>query len=83
MGGAHRNRSTKGTTMVDTGGFADKAKNLADQHPDQVQQGIDRGGDAVDDRTGNKYESQVDKGQDKAGDFLGTEGQDQKDQQQS
>lgn len=69
--------------MVDMGGFADKAKNLADQHPDQVQQGIDRGGDAVDARTGNKYESQVDKGQDKAGDFLGAGEQDQKDQQQN
>ncbi|MFF0991299.1 antitoxin [Kocuria nitroreducens] len=69
--------------MVDMGGFADKAKNLADQHPDKVEQGIDRGGDAVDERTGNKYESQVDTGQDKAGDFLGTGEQDQKDQQQN
>ncbi|MEX5303893.1 UNVERIFIED_CONTAM: antitoxin [Kocuria sp. CPCC 205300] len=69
--------------MVDMGEFADKAKNLADQHPDKVQQGIDRGGDAVDERTGNKYESQVDKGQDKAGDFLGSGEQDQKDQQQN
>ncbi|WP_368839206.1 antitoxin [Kocuria sabuli] len=65
------------------GGFADKAKNLADQHPDKVQQGIDRGGDAVDQRTGSKYESQVDKGQDKAGNFLGTGEQDQEDQQQN
>jgi hypothetical protein len=81
VGRAHRNRSTKGTTMVDMGGFADKAKNLADQHPDKVQQGIDRGGDAVDERTGNKYESQVDQGQEKAGDFLGTGEQEQKDQQ--
>lgn len=69
--------------MVDMGGFADKAKNLADQHPDKVQQGIDRGGDAVDERTGNTYESQVDRGQDKAGDFLGTGEQDQKDQRQN
>ena len=76
----HRNRSTKGTTVVDMGGFADKAKNLADQHPDKVQQGIDRGGDAVDERTGNKYEGQVDQAQEKAGGFLGA---DEKDQQQN
>ncbi|MFI7496669.1 antitoxin [Kocuria sp. M4R2S49] len=69
--------------MVDMGGFADKAKNLADQHPDKVEQGIDRGGDAVDERTDKKYESQVDQGQEKAGDFLGTGEQDQEDQQQN
>ena len=62
--------------MVDMGGFADKAKNLADQHPDKVQQGIDRGGDAVDERTGNKYEGRVDQAQEKAGGLLGT-GEDQ------
>lgn len=63
--------------MVDMGGFADKAKNLADQHPDKVQQGIDRGGDAVDDRTGNKHEGQVDQAQEKVGGFLGSDEQDQ------
>ena len=69
--------------MVDVGGFADKAKGYADQHPDKVEQGIDRGGDAVDDRTGSKYEGQVDQAQEKAGGFLGTDEQGQQDQQQS
>ncbi|MGQ1838337.1 antitoxin [Kocuria turfanensis] len=59
------------------GGFADKAKDFAEQHPDKVQQGVDRGGDAVDERTGRKYEDQVDQAQEKAGGFLGTGDQDQ------
>ncbi|WP_306438959.1 antitoxin [Kocuria sediminis] len=59
------------------GGFADKAKDFAEQHPDKVQQGIDRGGDAVDERTGRKYEGQVDQAQEKAGGFLGGGDQDQ------
>jgi hypothetical protein len=57
--------------MVDLGGFADKAKEAAAQHPDQVQQGIDRGGDAVDRRTGDKYQAQVEQAQEKAGGLLG------------
>ncbi len=45
------------------GGFADKARELAEQHPDQVDQGIERAGDAVDDRTGGQHAEQVDKAQ--------------------
>lgn len=63
--------------MVDIGGLGDKARDLADQHPDKVQQGIDRGGDAVDQRTGNKYENQVDQAQEKAGGLLNDDGQQQ------
>jgi hypothetical protein len=43
-------------------GFADKAKDFADQHDKQVDEGIEKAGDQVDQRTGNKYDSQVDKG---------------------
>jgi hypothetical protein len=46
--------------------FMDKAKDFADKHDEQVDQGIEKAGDQVDQRTGNKYSSQVDKGQDQA-----------------
>lgn len=48
-------------------GFMDnitgKAKDAAQQHPDQVKQGVEKAGDQVDQRTDNKYSDQVDKGQ--------------------
>ena len=52
------------------GDFVDKAKDLAGQHPDQVDQGIDKAGDAVDQRTGGQHAEQVDKAQDAARDRL-------------
>jgi hypothetical protein len=50
----------RGTTM----GFLDKAKKLIGEHDDKVDQGIEKAGDAVDDKTGGKYAAQVDKVQD-------------------
>ncbi|MGK5679078.1 antitoxin [Actinoplanes sp. URMC 104] len=47
-------------------GFMDKAKDFADKHDEQVDQGIEKAGDQVDQRTGDKYSSQVDKAQDAA-----------------
>lgn len=47
-------------------GFMDKAKDFADQHDKQVDQGLDKAGDQIDERTGNKYSSQIDKGVDQA-----------------
>ena len=60
-------------------GFLDKAKDklseVTDQHPDQVEkysdQGIERAGDAVDDRTGGKYADKVDQAQTRADDSIG------------
>jgi hypothetical protein len=46
--------------------FMDKAKDFADDHDKQVDEGLQKGGDQIDDRTGNKYSSQVDKGVDEA-----------------
>jgi hypothetical protein len=48
------------------GGFMDKAKDLADDHDQQVDQGLDRAGDLADEKTGGKYDSQIDKGVDAA-----------------
>ena len=47
-------------------GFMDKAKDFADKHDEQVDQGIDKAGDQIDDRTGNKHSDQIDKGVDQA-----------------
>ncbi|SEP74085.1 antitoxin [Microlunatus flavus] len=52
------------------GDFVDKAKDLAGQHPDQVDQGIEKAGDAVDQRTGAQHAEQVDKAQDAVRDRL-------------
>jgi hypothetical protein len=47
-------------------GFMDKAKEVADQHDEQVDQGLEKAGDQVDSRTGNKHSDQIDKGVDQA-----------------
>jgi hypothetical protein len=46
--------------------FLDKAKELIDKHDEQVDQGLEKLGDEVDKRTGNKYSSQIDRGVDEA-----------------
>jgi hypothetical protein len=46
--------------------FMDKAKNFADQHDEQVDKGLERAGDEVDERTGDKYGEKIDKGVDEA-----------------
>ncbi len=51
-------------------GIFDKAKDMASEHPDQVDQGIDKAGDAVDNKTGGKYADKVDKGQEAADERL-------------
>jgi hypothetical protein len=47
-------------------GFMDKAKDFADSHDEQVDKGLDKAGDQIDDRTGNKHSDQIDKGVDQA-----------------
>lgn len=62
-------------------GFMDKAKDLAGQHDEKIDQGIEQGGDMVDERTGGKHAEHVDKAQDFANDradqFGGVEGGDE------
>jgi MT0933-like antitoxin protein len=53
------------------GGFMDKAKDMADQHDDQVDQGLDKAGDFADQKTGGKYDEQIDRGVDAAQDRTG------------
>jgi hypothetical protein len=47
----------------------DKAEDAAGDHPDQVNEGIEKAGDFADDKTGGKYSDQIDQGQEKAGDY--------------
>jgi hypothetical protein len=48
------------------GGLMDEAKNFADQHDEQVDQGLEKAGDAVDQRTGGEHSEQIDRGVDLA-----------------
>jgi hypothetical protein len=50
------------------GRFGDKVRGLFSQHSDKADAGIDKAGDVVDDRTGDKYSEHVDKAQDAAHD---------------
>ena len=49
----------------------DDLKKQASQHSDQVEQGSDKAGTAVNDKTGGKFSDQIDKGQDALKDKLG------------
>lgn len=55
-------------------GIFDKAKDLLNQHPDKVEQGLDRAAGLADQKTGGKHADKIDKGvsvaKDKLGDFL-------------
>ncbi|MEU1587392.1 antitoxin [Micromonospora sp. NPDC005710] len=48
------------------GDFMDKAKDFADKHDKQVDQGMEKAGEMADKRTGGKYDDQIDKGVDQA-----------------
>ncbi|MFD8753821.1 antitoxin [Kitasatospora sp. NPDC059577] len=50
--------------------LADKATDLAREHGDVIGQGLEKVGDAIDDRTDGKYSGQIDTGVAKAKDFL-------------
>lgn len=43
--------------------LADKAKDAVNQHEAQVDQGIEKAGDMIDDKTGGKFADKVDQGQ--------------------
>jgi hypothetical protein len=52
----------------------DKVKEMASEHPDQVNEGIDKGGDFLDEKTGGQHAEQVDKGQEALRNQLGGQG---------
>lgn len=51
-------------------GIFDKAADLAKQHEDIIESGIERAGDLVDDKTDGKYAEHVDQAQDVANEQL-------------
>jgi len=53
-------------TGGDVMGFSDKAREFAAQHDDKVDEGLKKAGDAVDERTDQRYTDQIDKGVDEA-----------------
>ncbi|MGA2828385.1 MAG: antitoxin [Streptosporangiaceae bacterium] len=67
--------------MPDFGDFADDAKKLASEHPDQADQAIDKVGQFADQETGNRFDSEIQKGEQEGDNYLGGQGQDQGQQQ--
>ena len=51
-------------------GIFDKAKDAIGEHSEQVDAGIDKAGDLVDEKTDGKYVEQVDQGQEMAKDKI-------------
>jgi hypothetical protein len=51
-------------------GLMDKIKGFFGQHDEKIEEGIDKAGDFVDDKTGGKHADTVDKVQDTANDTL-------------
>ena len=51
--------------------LAEKAKDLAAGHEDQAKAALDKAGDLIDEKTGDKYKDQVDQGQEFVGEKLG------------
>ncbi|MGZ0147828.1 antitoxin [Kribbella sp. WER1] len=54
----------------------DKAEELAKDHPDQVNEGLEKAGDFVNEKTGNKFGDQIEQGENFARDQLGGQGGD-------
>jgi hypothetical protein len=59
--------------MDDIAKLAQKARDLAEEHPDQVRKALDQAEDQLDKRTGGKHASQIDSAGDKLADFLAPE----------
>lgn len=66
--------------MPDFGELADKAKDLASEHPDQVDEGLKKAGDLADEHTGGRFGDQIQQGEQRAGEYLGADGQGDQDQ---
>jgi hypothetical protein len=66
--------------MPDFSEFEDKAKQLASEHPDQVDEGLQRAGEFADQRTGERFGDEIQQGEQRAQEYLGTSGQGGQDQ---
>ncbi len=61
--------------MSDFGELDDKAKQAAGEHPEQVDQGLDKAEEFADQKTGGRFDSQIQEGEQRAEGYLGTGGQ--------
>ncbi|MCD0481760.1 antitoxin [Streptacidiphilus sp. ASG 303] len=57
--------------MGGIGDWADRARKLAEEHPDQVDRAADRAEEFADERTGHKYDEQIERGVDEVQRRLG------------
>lgn len=58
--------------------LGDKAKDLAGEHSDKVDEGIQQAGEFADEKTGGKFSDQIDQGEEAASNFvegLGNDGE--------
>ena len=69
--------------MPDFSEFADDAKKLAGEHPEQADQAFDKAADFANQETGNRFGSEVQRGEQAGENYLGVQDQDQQGQQQS
>lgn len=52
----------------------DRARGMMHSHSDQVDKGVDKAGQVIDDRTGHKYTDQINTGASKAKEMLAEDG---------
>jgi MT0933-like antitoxin protein len=69
--------------MPDFSEFADEAKKLASEHPEQADQAFDKAADFANQQTGNRFDSEVQRGEQAGENYMGIQDQDQQGQQQS
>jgi len=62
--------------------FMDEAKNLASEHSDIADQGLDQAADMAKEKTGGRFDSQIEGAEGKAEDYLGVQDQDNQNQGQ-
>jgi hypothetical protein len=55
--------------------FMDEAKNLASEHSDLVDKGVDQAEQAAEQKTGGQFDSQIQAGGEQAEGFLGVDDQ--------
>ena len=69
--------------MPDFSEFADDAKKLASEHPEQADQAFDKAADFANQETGNRFGGEIQRGEQAGEDYLGVQDQDQQGQHQS
>ena len=63
--------------------FMDEAKNLAGEHSDVVDKGLDQAAQEAENKTGGKFDNQIQDGEQQAENFLGGDQQNQQGNQQN